>query len=232
MNNQHINFAIRWRWMCQTGAVDLTGNQHGGYGLWSFQEVHVPPLEGLTVVGLQVTAQEKSEKSTWKSDFVLKPNFLQQNQHTENRPTVCLLPWTQLNEVCNHVQVIINTSLCYCWQLKARVSHWHHSGDGSCCIRAEKEELINWTCCDTVVLQTTVFLLSARLSRENISGLIWTGQGALVTVRMVQSEYSLLPHVVVLPEFIENEAWFICQPLNCDAAKMQKQERGRKLCNR
>lgn len=174
-------------------------------------------------------------KFTWKSDFILKPNFLQQNQHTENRPTVCLVPWTQLNEVCNHVQVIINTSLCYCLQLKARVSHWHHSGDGICWNRAwtaEKEELINWTCCDTVVLQTTVFLLSARLSRENISGFIWTGQGALVTMRMVQSEYSLLPHVVVLPEFIENEAWFICQPLNCDAAKMQKQERGRKLCNR
>lgn len=41
----------------------LTRNQHGGYGLRSFQEVHVPPLEGLTVVSLQVTVQKKQEDS-------------------------------------------------------------------------------------------------------------------------------------------------------------------------
>lgn len=39
----------------------LTGNQHGGYGLRSFQEVHVPPLEGLAVVSLQVTVQNKQD---------------------------------------------------------------------------------------------------------------------------------------------------------------------------
>lgn len=41
----------------------LTRNQHGGYNLRSFQEVHVPPLEGLTVVGLQVTGQKKQQDS-------------------------------------------------------------------------------------------------------------------------------------------------------------------------
>lgn len=33
----------------------------------------------------------------------------------------------------------------------------------------------------------------------------------------------LLPNVVVLPEFVEDEAWFIRQPLHRDAAKTQKQ---------
>lgn len=37
---------------------DLTWNQHGGDDLRGFQEVHVPPLEGLTVVGLQVAAHK------------------------------------------------------------------------------------------------------------------------------------------------------------------------------
>lgn len=36
----------------------LTWNQHGGDHLRGFQEVHVPPLEGLTVVGLQVAVHE------------------------------------------------------------------------------------------------------------------------------------------------------------------------------
>lgn len=36
----------------------LTWNQHGGDDLRGFQEVHVPPLEGLTVVGLQVAVHE------------------------------------------------------------------------------------------------------------------------------------------------------------------------------
>lgn len=40
----------------------LTRNQHGGYALRGFQVVHVAPLEGLTVVGLQVTAQEDSQE--------------------------------------------------------------------------------------------------------------------------------------------------------------------------
>ena len=39
----------------------LTRNQHGGYRLRSFQEVHVSPLEGLTVVGLQVTVTTKQQ---------------------------------------------------------------------------------------------------------------------------------------------------------------------------
>lgn len=39
----------------------FTRNQHGGCGLRSFQEVHVRPLEGLTVVGLQVTGHENKE---------------------------------------------------------------------------------------------------------------------------------------------------------------------------
>lgn len=39
----------------------LTGNQHGGDKLRGLQEVHVPPLEGLTVVGLQVTEQRKQQ---------------------------------------------------------------------------------------------------------------------------------------------------------------------------
>lgn len=34
----------------------LTRNQHCGDDLRGFQEVHIPPLEGLAVVGLQVTA--------------------------------------------------------------------------------------------------------------------------------------------------------------------------------
>lgn len=36
----------------------LTWNQHGGDDLRGFQEVHVPPLEGLAVVGLQVAVHE------------------------------------------------------------------------------------------------------------------------------------------------------------------------------
>lgn len=40
-------------WVCV-----LTWNQHCGDDLRAFQEVHIPPLEGLTVVGLQVTVQE------------------------------------------------------------------------------------------------------------------------------------------------------------------------------
>lgn len=41
-----------------------TGNEHCGNGLRGFQEVHVPPLEGLTVVGLQVTVQRKQDSLT------------------------------------------------------------------------------------------------------------------------------------------------------------------------
>lgn len=37
----------------------LTRNQHRGDDLRGLQEVHVPPLEGLTVVGLQVTVQKQ-----------------------------------------------------------------------------------------------------------------------------------------------------------------------------
>lgn len=39
----------------------LTGNQHGGDELRGLQEVHIPPLEGLTVVGLQVTVRRKQQ---------------------------------------------------------------------------------------------------------------------------------------------------------------------------
>lgn len=42
----------------------LTRNQHGGDKLRGLQEVHVPPLEGLTVVGLQVTEQRKQDPLT------------------------------------------------------------------------------------------------------------------------------------------------------------------------
>lgn len=38
----------------------LTRNQHCGDDLRCFQEVHVPPLEGLAVVGLQVTAGKQA----------------------------------------------------------------------------------------------------------------------------------------------------------------------------
>ncbi len=47
---------------------DLTRNQHGGYSLWGFQEVHIPPLEGLTVVGLQVTVHRKQKNSLTDCD--------------------------------------------------------------------------------------------------------------------------------------------------------------------
>lgn len=40
-------------------ACALTRNQHGGDDLRGFQEVHVPPLEALAVVGLQVTGQKQ-----------------------------------------------------------------------------------------------------------------------------------------------------------------------------
>lgn len=42
----------------------LTRNQHCGNTLRRFQEVHIPPLEGLTVVGLQVTVQKKQHSLT------------------------------------------------------------------------------------------------------------------------------------------------------------------------
>lgn len=46
----------------------FTWNQHGGDDLRGLQEVHVPPLEGLTVVGLQVAVHELDLKviSLWK----------------------------------------------------------------------------------------------------------------------------------------------------------------------
>lgn len=39
--------------------IAFTRNQHGDSGLGSLQKVDVAPLEGFTVVGLQVTEQQK-----------------------------------------------------------------------------------------------------------------------------------------------------------------------------